>query len=172
MASNSILHTNVVGGALVLLSYVFLLPRTLPDGSVDRLWFGIDGWSRGGFYVSMAVTVVTYLWAMTWLNNHATAASRLKYVYAYALTLLGAFGWTVALFLWGRLRRVGSFAKGLAVAGVFLALLVTTAGAWSLVHEARANLAPWWVLFFIGFYVCHVTVLDNGVWFYAFAKGQ
>lgn len=172
MRKNLILYTNVVGGALVLLSYVLLLPRTLPDGHVEPLWFGIDGWTRRVFYGSITVTVITYLWAMAWLNQHAIPAGRLKYTYAYAVTLVGALSWTVALFLWGRLRHIGSLAKALTAAGVALSLLVITLGAWWLAWEAHQNHTPRWVLLFVCFYVFHVTVLDNGVWLYAFVVGQ
>ena len=168
MSTNSILSTNIVLGSLVLLSYYVLLPRTLPSGKVEPLWFGIDGKVRQMYYLSMVLTVVGYLGALWWIHTHASSKTRHTYVNAYIVTLLGALSWSVALWVWGRSTQ----SRALAVGGVFGALLLTTLGAWWLVGTAYANRAPWWVISLLGVYVFHVTVLDNGGWFYAFYVHQ
>ena len=164
-----------VGGAAVLASYVYFLPRVFPKKtakSISALWFGIDGDLRNVYYVSIVLTALAFLVSLVWLlvtgNTHAH--QNIHYVFApYAVFLAGALLWSVALWTWG--HNVPTW--WLTQTFVVLALTITTAGAvWLLVAYVRHLRAPWWVCVFVAYVLFHVGVLDNIGWTTAFLRVQ
>lgn len=163
MVSVPVLLTLVVGGLATILLYVLLLPQVLPGGSFDALWFGIDGWVRTLYLVSIALAAVAFLGVAGWLlSPAATDASRV--VPALTVFFVGAVLWSVLLWVWGQTGRGRA-----AAAAVVGALTLTTAGAvWLLVELVRRMRAPVWVVVLAAFIVFHVGALDNVGWSVAF----
>lgn len=164
-----------IGGAAVLASYVYFLPRVFPKKSANNLnalWFGIDGGLRTTYYVSIVLAALAFLVSLVWLlvTNNAHARQHIQYTLApHAVFLVGAVLWSIALWTWG--HNVPTW--WLTRAFVVLALIITTAGAvWLLVEYVQRLRAPWWVCVLVAYVLFHVGVLDNIGWTTAFLRVQ
>jgi hypothetical protein len=183
-AKPNLLAVVTVLGASVLASYGILLPRVRPDRSVTALWFGIDGRLRNVYYASILFSAVCFLAAFGWVYTKGSEAFASAVTPAYVVMLLGAVGWSVALWWWGRQSR-GSALHTLAVWLTVAALVATSAGAGMLVYTmcggggggsgrravgtaASPAAPPWWVCASVWYFLFHVLVMDNVGWSYAF----
>lgn len=153
-----------IGGCATLLSYIHFLPRVQPSKPISALWFGIKGPLRNVFYVSMFVSMCSFLAIVSWLilDNQCPLVHLWLPLFIF---FLGTSTWSVALWRWG---VTGGF-----VWAVLLSLVATTTGAawlwWSV--KNRLN-APWWVVWGTVAILFHVGVLDNIGWFVAFLNAQ
>jgi hypothetical protein len=161
-AQRSLLSITAMGGFFVLLSYYMLLPHTLPSQKIEPLWFGIDGALRTFYYASIVCSGIVFMGALYWVYYNINQRNARSYNASYALLLLSAMSWTVALWWWGRAD------SPVAVWSVLMALIGTTLGSLWLLYNVCMNNAPVWVVLCLAYLSFHVLALDNVGWFYAF----
>ena len=169
---NPLLALVAVGGAAVLASYAYFLPRVLPRASTDlnALWFGIDGQLRTFYYVSIVLSALCFLASFVWLlvTDNAHARHHIdRTLVPHSVLFLGAVLWSVALWTWGQNAPSWWVTRSFVV----LALTITTVGAvWLLVEYVQTLRAPWWVCLFVAYLLFHVGAMDNIGWVAAFIK--
>lgn len=180
---------------LTLLSYAYFLPRVFSKQPVSALWFGIDGWLRSAYYVSIVFAAVAFVVMSVWMlyrpPSDVSATRLANETCAVVCFFTGAVLWSVTLWIWGSAvrGRWGSVALHVAKGGVFVALLLTTIGVlWLIIewlrtsggnrtrsfsmactpHRQMSTPVPWWVFLCAGYVLWHVGVLDNIGWSIAF----
>lgn len=171
-------------GATVLALYYWLLPEVLPGKDLHALWFGISPQAQTLYSVSIALSACAFLASFVWMwRNTPHDAPTSKLCIAYGVFLLGAIGWPIALWVWGKyglqnepcaMRNwIGLSTK----TGVVATLTATSVGAallfkafQSIAKEQTKQQLPSVVHIALGYLFFHVFFLDNLNWSYYFLK--
>ena len=166
-------------GCLVILSYIYILPRVQPRRSIDALWFGIDGYLRLFYYAFMVLTTLSFIIALVWIwNTFRPSVLYKQFILPYATFLVGAILWSITLWLWGQSQQPSSshpLTSSMTKGFVILSLLITSVGSgWILysVYKQSYQPVPWWVYVALIIVFIHVFVLDNIGWTIAFLKNS
>ena len=151
-----LLILNIVGGFLVILSYLIFLPLIRKNNvSLDAMWGQIKGIERDLTYVSMIASAIAFLYVLHHMITKKRKNTKTLYL-GFTVFFIGAILWAPLLYYY--FLNKSQFRASLMVT----ALCVTSLGAililLSLYCQERTNyvlLAVYSIFFF------HILYLDN-----------